>query len=82
MHSACSRFRLASVLLIRLRSRFKEVGVAEWHQKWQGARPRWGTFSVKAHTELQRLITDLLLYDVLVFPCPSDDQDFEGWKME
>jgi len=56
------------------------VGVAEWHQKWQEA--RWGTFSVKAHTELQRLITDLLLYDVLVFPCPSDDQDFEGWKME
>ena len=54
--------------------------MAEWHQKWQEA--RWGTFSVKAHTELQRLITDLLLYDVLVFPCPSDDQDFEGWKME
>ena len=54
--------------------------MAEWHKKWEEARPRWGTFSVKAHTDLRRLITDLLLYDVLVFPCPSDEEDFKRWE--
>jgi len=33
------------------------------------SRPRWGTYSVRAHTDLGRLIADALLYDVLVFPC-------------
>ena len=41
----------------------------EWQAKWPEARPRWGTYSVRAHTDLRQLIADALLYDVLVFPC-------------
>jgi hypothetical protein len=43
------------------------------------ARPRWGTYSVRAHTDLHQLIVDALMYDVLVFPCPEDDEDFDRW---
>lgn len=46
------------------------------------SRPRWGTYSVRAHTDLGRLIADALLYDVLVFPCPADDADFSRWQDE
>jgi hypothetical protein len=53
--------------------------VVTWHQKWQESRPRWGAFSVRAHTDLSQLITDILLYDVVVFPCPEDDDDFARW---
>ena len=38
--------------------------------KWPEDRPRWGTYSVKAHQELERVIPDLLMYDVLVFSEP------------
>jgi hypothetical protein len=51
------------------------VAVAEWAE----ARPRWGTYSVRAHTDLRQLIMDALMYDVLVFPCPEDDEDFDRW---
>lgn len=44
------------------------------------ARSRWGTYSVRAHTDLRQLIADALLYDVLVFPSPEDDADFERWQ--
>lgn len=47
----------------------------KWDIKWQEARPRWGTFSVQAHLDLRRMITDVLLYDALVFPTPVDEED-------
>lgn len=47
--------------------------------EWTEARPRWGTYSVRAHTDLRQLIVDALMYDVLVFPCPEDDEDFDRW---
>src|SRR5215471_11729861 len=43
------------------------------------ARPRWGTYSVRSHTDLKQLIVDALTYDMLVFPCPEDDEDFDRW---
>jgi hypothetical protein len=52
----------------------------DWQIKWPPARPRWGTFSVQAHLDLRRLITDVLLYDALVFPTPVDDADVERWN--
>lgn len=54
----------------------------DWDERWPEGRPRWGTYSVKAHQELDRLITDILTYDVLVFPCPDDDAEFERWHRE
>lgn len=54
----------------------------DWHERWPEGRPRWGTYSVKAHQELDRLITDVLIYDVLVFPCPDDDAEFDRWQRE
>src|SRR5216683_3627537 len=53
----------------------------EWQTKWPEARPRWGTYSVRAHTDLRQLIADALLYDVLVFPCPvADGADYSRWE--
>ena len=49
---------------------------------WPEARPRWGTYSVKAHQELDRLIPDLLTYDVLVFPSPDTDEEWDRWVKE
>jgi hypothetical protein len=54
----------------------------EWQTKWPEARPRWGTYSVRAHTDLRQLIADALLYDVLVFPCPEDDAGYSRWEAE
>jgi hypothetical protein len=51
-----------------------------WEVKWPEARPRWGTFSVRSHKDLPQLITDVLLYDALVFPTPIDSEDFERWE--
>jgi hypothetical protein len=48
--------------------------------EWTPDRPRWGTFSVRAHTDTRKLITDMLLYDVLVFPSPSDDPEVARWN--
>jgi len=53
--------------------------MSDWLDKWPEARPRWGTYSVKAHQELERLIPDLLMYDVLVFPSPDTDQEWDRW---
>lgn len=55
--------------------------------KWPQARPRWGTFSVRAHKDTRRLITDVLLYDMVVFPSPSSHNealrwDDRGWNVE
>lgn len=36
---------------------------------------RWGTFSVKDHNDIDKLIEDVLLFDRLVFPVPPDDAD-------
>ena len=55
--------------------------MSQWQERWPEARPRWGTYSVRAHTDLGRLISDALLYDVLVFPCPEDKpSDYERWR--
>jgi hypothetical protein len=54
----------------------------EWQARWAEARPRWGTYSVRAHTDLRQLIADALLYDVLVFPRPEDDADYNLWEAE
>ena len=35
---------------------------------------------MKAHRSLDRLIVDMLAYDVLVFPCPDDDAEFDRWE--
>jgi hypothetical protein len=51
----------------------------DWQESWPEARPRWGTYSVKAHQELDRLIPDLLMYDVLVFPSPDTDEEWDRW---
>jgi hypothetical protein len=56
--------------------------MSDWAVKWPQARPRWATYSVKAHQDLGSLIADLLTYDVLVFPCPEDDDDFSRWEAE
>lgn len=36
---------------------------------------RWGTFSVKDHNDIDKLIEDVLLFDRLVFPVPPDDTE-------
>lgn len=54
----------------------------DFSTKWPEAQPRWGTFFVRAHLDTRRLITDLLLYDVLVFPSPSDEAEAERWDSE
>lgn len=56
--------------------------MADWAAQWPESRPRWGTYSVKAHQQLGRLVADLLLYDVLVFPCPEDEAEHRRWKGE
>jgi hypothetical protein len=49
-------------------------------------RPRWGTFSVVDHRNLVALTPEVLLYDKLVFPAPTDDDwdrwEEQGWKPE
>lgn len=60
----------------------EEYVMSEWEQAWPAARPRWGTYSVKAHQRLDRIIADLLTSDVLVFPCPDDDVEFDRWQRE
>jgi hypothetical protein len=30
--------------------------------------------------DLRQLITDVLIYDVVVFPCPEDETDFNRWE--
>lgn len=48
-----------------------------------GERPRWATYSVKSHQNLERLICDLMLFDVLVFPCPAEEPgEYDLWIQE
>lgn len=54
----------------------------DWQERWHEQRPRWATYSVKAHQRLDRLIADLLLYDVLVFPSPDDEAEFDRWQQQ
>ena len=46
------------------------------------SRPRWGTFSVKSHMNLDALTLDVLLYDGLVFPTPWDEKESARWDKE
>lgn len=41
---------------------------------------RWGSLSVKDHTNPVLLVPELLLYDRLVIPTPSDDKEVERWE--
>lgn len=43
-------------------------------------RKRWGTFSVIDHLDRGALVPEVLLYDTLVFPKPSDDRDRDRWE--
>ena len=43
-------------------------------------RPRWATFLVIDHKNLISLIPEVLLYDRLVFPVPTDEADRARWK--
>jgi hypothetical protein len=45
-------------------------------------RPRWATFSVKSHLDLDALTLDVLLYDALVFPTPYDTEEVKRWDAE
>lgn len=42
-------------------------------------RPRWGTFSVIDHQDPATLIPEILFYDRLVFPVPTDNADRKRW---
>jgi hypothetical protein len=46
------------------------------------SRERWGTFSVKDHTEEQPFATDVLMYDRLVLPKPSGEAERSRWSSE
>jgi hypothetical protein len=41
---------------------------------------RWGGFSVKDHIDAAALAADVLLYERLLLPVPSDDAEEERWK--
>jgi hypothetical protein len=43
------------------------------------SRPRWGILSTRAHLDPGALISDVLLYDRLVFPTPEPD-DLKRWQ--
>jgi hypothetical protein len=42
-------------------------------------RERWGSFSVADHNATEKLVTDVLTYDRLVFPFPPDDAERGRW---
>jgi hypothetical protein len=42
-------------------------------------RERWGTFSVKDHKMPRAFVADVLLYDRLIIPTPSDPTERERW---
>lgn len=46
------------------------------------ARPRWATFSVKSHLDLDALTLDVLLYEALVSPTPYDKEEVKRWDKE
>jgi len=43
------------------------------------SRERWGTFSVADHLRPRPFVAEVLLYDRLIIPCPSDDEDRARW---
>jgi hypothetical protein len=43
------------------------------------SRERWGTFSVKDHTRKHPFAADVLMYDRLVIPRPSDEAERSRW---
>jgi hypothetical protein len=45
------------------------------------SRPRWGILSTRAHLDPGKLVSDVLLYDRLVFPEPAPE-DVERWRAE
>jgi hypothetical protein len=43
-------------------------------------RERWGSFSVADHNATDKLVTDVLIYDRVVFPIPPDDAERQRWQ--
>jgi hypothetical protein len=41
---------------------------------------RWGSFSVVDHKAADKLVTDVLTYDRLVFPFPPDETERQRWR--
>jgi len=41
---------------------------------------RWGSFSVADHNATDKLVTDVLTYDRLVFPIPPNDEERSRWR--
>ena len=44
------------------------------------SRQRWGTFSVADHLLASPFVADVLLYDQLIIPIPTDGNDRERWE--
>jgi hypothetical protein len=44
------------------------------------SRERWGTFSVTDHLRPRPFVAEVLLYDRLIVPVPSDDREREYWR--
>jgi len=43
------------------------------------SRERWGTFSVRDHTNRGAFATDVLMYDRLIIPRPADAEERSEW---
>jgi hypothetical protein len=43
-------------------------------------RELWGTFSVRDHLDERPFVADLMLYDRLIVPVPSDDEERARWE--
>src|SRR4051794_5790277 len=67
---SASRRRDASLLLASARLRCDD----------QCVRELWGTFSVRDHCEERPFVADVMLYDRLIVPVPSDSTEWERWQ--
>ena len=57
--------------------------LAAWHGPWHDsdmASQIWGTFSVKDHCQPNAFVREVLLFDRLVLPVPSDEQERSRWR--
>src|SRR5215469_5514526 len=57
--------------------------LAAWHGPWHDsdmASQIWGTFSVKDHCQPNAFVREVLLFDRLVLPVPSDAQERSRWS--
>ena len=52
---------------------------ASWHDSCMASQI-WGTFSVKDHCRANAFVREVLLFDRLVLPVPSDEQERSRWR--